>query len=83
MNPSFCISTSTSEYPIFATGFLNVEDQDGNQYFATTSCPSYATTTVQTVVLPPDLSFLWMFLGIITWVTIFFSMVYLVRKLTD
>jgi len=86
MNPTFCISTSTSAYSLQVdvplSGLLPVVDENNNQYFATSSCPSYATTTQETIVLPPDFS-VTVALGIFVWITVFFGMIFLVRKLTD
>lgn len=48
MPDTFCISTSTSAYPLQVvvplSGTFTVQDANGNSYYATTSCPSVVET---------------------------------------
>ncbi len=52
-NPTFCISTSTSPYPLTSNvagvGVVALTDDNNNPYYATTTCPN-STTTVEQIL---------------------------------
>lgn len=50
---TFCISTTTSQYPLWVvTGVTPVIDDNNNPYYATTSCPAI-TVISESVVSNP------------------------------
>ena len=42
--PTYCISTSTSQVPVYYTNPLMIADEQGYPFYATTTCPAVVST---------------------------------------